>query len=85
MAVKAHTEQDKAIFQMKGRARHKQKGLQFKITGSRISSTMLECTELLTAVYKLWKWKPPSPEAAIKPWSIDPSFRVYDLFQLSLF
>lgn len=46
---------------------------------------MLQCTELLTAVYKLWKWKPPSPKAAIKPRSTDPSFSVYNLFWLSLF
>lgn len=30
MAIKAHTEQAKELFQMKGRARHKQKGFQFK-------------------------------------------------------
>jgi len=85
MAVKAHTVQDKEIFQVKGKARHKQKSLQFKTTDFRSSSTMLQCTELPTAAYKLWKQKPPSPKAAIKPWSTDPSSNVYDLFQLSLF
>lgn len=67
MAVKAHTEQAKEIFQTKGQARHKQKGLQFKTVGSRTSSATVQCTELLTAVWKLWKWKPSSPKAAIKP------------------
>lgn len=84
MAVKPHSEQDKEIFQMKGRARHKQKGLQFTNSYSRKSSTMLQCTEFLTATHKPWQ-RAPSPKAAIKPRSIDPSFRVYGQFQPPLF